>query len=66
MTHELTRIHQDLWRRITALSEEQIRSGPVGQWLDAREVQAMFKRRAEMQKIVERLVNEKGSAAYVP
>jgi hypothetical protein len=66
LTHELTRIEKELWNRITALTEEQVAASPIGRWLDARQIRAMFARRASMQKVVDRLVKRNGAAAYVP
>jgi hypothetical protein len=66
LTHQITRIEKELWNRITALTEEQVAASPVGRWLDAGQIRAMFARRASIQKVVDALVKKNGAAAYVP
>jgi hypothetical protein len=66
LTHELTRVHEDLWNRMVALSEQQLVSSPAGRWLDRDQIRAMLERREKMQKVVADLVKRKASAAYVP
>lgn len=65
LIHKLTRVQIDLWTRIGALTEAQIASSPVGQWLDANQIRAMFERRAAMQKVVDDLVKRLRDAAYM-
>ena len=66
LTHELTRFHKGFWDRITALTEQQVASSTVGRWLDEGQIRAMFERRTEMQKVLDKLVKRNAAQAFVP
>ena len=55
-----------LSREYVSESVPQVAASPVGKWLDAKQIKALFDRRAAMQKVVDRLVKRNGPAAYVP
>ena len=63
MAHELTRVDEDLWNRMRALTEEQL-SAALRPMLSNGEVRGVIRRRDRMQEIVDRLVEERG-ATYV-
>jgi hypothetical protein len=61
----LTRIWKDLWDRMLALTPEQV-DATVTPWLAGKgEAKAIFQRREKMQKVIDKLIAEKGAAAIV-
>ena len=61
MKHELTRVDPDLWARMQALTEPALTTA-IGAWVGRGERQALLKRRDSMQKLIDRLVKERGEA----
>lgn len=62
MVHQMTRIDQDLWERMKALTVESL-TPALGKWIGSREVRAIIERRDRMQVVVDKLVAAKGPAA---
>jgi hypothetical protein len=61
LIHQMQRIDQPLWTRMSALSEDTL-AGPMSRWLDRSQIRAVIDRRARMQKQIDALVREKGEA----
>jgi hypothetical protein len=62
LVHVMEHIDRPLWDRINALTEAEV-AAALGPWLAEKDQQAIFQRRAAMQKAVEKLVKSKGEAA---
>jgi hypothetical protein len=61
LVHEMGRIDEPLWLRMRALSDATL-TRDLSAWLDRSQIKAVLERRDEMQKQIDRLVKEKGSA----
>ncbi len=61
MVHELTRVDEDLWNRMRALTEAQLKAA-LQPGLSNGEVRSIIQRRDRMQEIVDQLVKERGEA----
>lgn len=59
LKHELTRVDPDLWKRMQDLTEATL-APAIGQWVGAGERKALLARRDRMQKLVDKLVKERG------
>ncbi len=60
--HTLERVDHELWQRLKALTEEQLKKS-VGEWLDERAIRGILERRDMMQAEIDKLVAAKGEAA---
>lgn len=60
----LSRVDPEFWERIQALTLEQLQER-LGQWIDKGQIRDILARRDAMQKAIDRLVKEKGEAAYL-
>jgi hypothetical protein len=61
MVHELTRVDEDLWNRMRALTEDSLKAA-LQPGLSNGEVRSVIQRRDKMQEIVDKLVKERGEA----
>jgi hypothetical protein len=61
MVHELNRVDRDLWERFLALDEDLLEN-TLGDWLRGGAIRSILKRRDEMAKIVQELVDEHGES----
>lgn len=60
--HTLERVDSELWQRVKALTEEQLKAS-VGKWLDDGAIRGILERRDMMQTEIDKLVAAKGEAA---
>jgi len=60
--HVLTRIDAELWEKMQALTEEQLKAA-VGQWIGDGEIRALLERRKKMADEIDKLVKERGADA---
>jgi hypothetical protein len=65
LVHELTRVDRELWERMKALTVETLTSG-LANWIDQRGIAAIIQRRERMTALVDKLVAQKGNAAFLP
>ncbi len=61
MVHELTRVDEDLWNRMRALTEEGLRAA-LSPGLSSGNVKGIIQRRDHMQELIDKLVEERGEA----
>ncbi len=61
MVHEMTRVDEDLWNRMKALTEPGLRE-TLGEWLSNGDIQGIIQRRDRMQELIDKLVAERGEA----
>jgi len=59
LVHDMQRIDQPLWARMSGLTEEAL-AAALSQWLDRGQIRAILDRRARMQKQIDALVRAKG------
>lgn len=62
MVHAMTRIDQELWDRMKALTVESV-TPVLGKWMGKGEIRALLERRDRMQGVIDKLVAAKGEAA---
>ena len=62
MTHEMTRIDDDLWGRMQALDQNGL-AAALGSWLSTEEIDALLRRRDAMKALIDALVAKRGEAA---
>ena len=62
MAHEVTRIDQELWGRMKALTVESL-TPALGPWIGNKEIKGIIERRDRLQGIIDKLVASKGEAA---
>ncbi len=60
--HALTRVDSDLWDRFVALDEATLAT-TLGEWLTGGEIDAILERRDEMQRDIDKLVEDRGERA---
>ena len=61
MVHDMTRVDEDLWNRMKALTEESLRA-VLSEWVTNGDIRGIIQRRDEMQTLVDKLVAERGEA----
>lgn len=61
LKHELTRVDEDLWKRMQQLDEPALETA-IGALIGKNERKAMLTRRDKMQKVIDQLVKERGEA----
>jgi len=59
LIHKMTHIDQELWAKMQALTEEQLKAA-VGEWLGGREIRALLERRKKLGEEIDRLVKANG------
>lgn len=59
MVHELTRVDEDLWNRMKALTEEVLQPA-LGEWLSGGDIRGILDRRDALQELIDDLVRERG------
>ena len=59
LKHELTRVDPELWDKMKALTEPDL-AGAIGTWVGKGERAAILARRDKMQKLIDKLVKERG------
>lgn len=64
LPNEIERVDGDLWRRIQALTREDL-VRTLGSWMDARAIDAMLERRMRMSRAIEKLAAKKSRALVV-
>ena len=62
LVHKMTSIDQDLWLKMQALTEPQLKA-VVGEWLGDREIRAILERRKKLGEEIDRLVKARGAGA---
>ena len=62
LVHKMNNIDQDLWAKMQALTEPQLKAA-VGEWLGDREIRAMLERRKRLGKEIDKLVKKRGAGA---
>jgi hypothetical protein len=60
LVHQMTQIDPDLWAKMQALSEEQLKA-TVGAWLGDREIRAILERRKKLGEQIDKLVKKNGA-----
>ncbi len=60
----MSRIDPELWDKMLALDEPTLKTA-VGKWLDGGMIRAVLKRRDDMKKLIDEIVQKIGPAAYV-
>ena len=59
LKHELTRVEPELWKKMQGLTEAAL-APAIGNWVGKGERQAILDRRDKMQKLIDKLVKERG------
>jgi hypothetical protein len=62
LVHKMTQIDAELWGKMQALSEEQLKTA-VGEWLGDREIRALLERRKKLGEEIDELVKASGPDA---
>jgi hypothetical protein len=62
LVHKMTHIDRELWAKMQALTEEQLKAA-VGGWLGDREIRALLERRKKLGEEIDRLVKASGPDA---
>jgi len=61
MVHEMTRVDENLWNRMKALTEPGLLEA-LGEWLSDGDIRSVIQRRDRMQELIDELVAERGEA----
>ena len=62
MVHQMTRIDQELWDKMKALTVESL-TPALQKWIGNREIRAIIERRDRMQTVIEKLIATNTEAA---
>jgi uncharacterized protein YhaN len=63
LPQQLQNIDRQLWERMLSLDEAGLTSS-LGEWLDARQIRALLKRRDAMKKQIDALVQKNGDKVF--
>jgi hypothetical protein len=62
LVHRMTHIDQELWAKMQALTEQQLKAA-VGEWMGDREIRALLERRRKLGEEIDKLVKANGPDA---